>query len=57
MLAYLRVKSLVGRTNISPFVDLTKTIRVDRETDKFFSWRTKNEDTKGGAVMWHVCRM
>jgi len=54
MLAYLWVKSLVVRTNVPQFVGIAKTIRVDRETDKFFTWATKNEDTKG-AVMRHVC--
>jgi len=54
MLAYLQVKSLVVRTNVPQFVGIAKTIRVDRETDKFFTWATKNEDTKG-AVMRHVC--
>lgn len=61
--AYLRVKSLIVRTNVPQFVGITKTIRVDPETDKFFLWPTKNEDSKGiaaswlysaTAVMWHV---
>lgn len=56
MSAYLRVKSLIVRTNVPQFVGITKTIRVDPETDKFFLWATKNEDSKGGAAR-HSCLM